>query len=59
MPCNDDLRSRIFNEASFLSVNEWRQPSGTEVTVVSKVQHQTSTQIKITMMQSFDIYLAS
>ena len=44
MPCNDDLRSRIFKaRTSFLYVDEWRQWSGTEVTVVSKVQHQTST----------------
>eukprot|EP00985_Skeletonema_marinoi_P028348 scaffold24607_cov80-Skeletonema_marinoi.AAC.1 len=46
MPCNDGLPSRIFKaRTSFLYVDEWRQSSGTEVTVVSKVQHQTSTQI--------------
>ena len=43
---------------AFLYVDEWRQSSGTEVTVVSKVQHQTSTQKRFTMLRIF-WYLAS
>ena len=42
---------------AFLYVDEWRQSSGTEVTVVSKVQHQLA-QIRFTMLHIF-WYLAS